>query len=84
MSKITGDEPAFPNALYAGPDDHAYVDGMTLRQYYTGLAMQGLVSQQAPVDRIINEANQFLTKQIADASVIIADALINSLNKSEK
>lgn len=40
---ITGNEPAFPNSMYLGPDSFPYrTDGMTLRQYYAGLAMQGL------------------------------------------
>ena len=77
MEKITGNEPAFPFEVHEGVLN---CTGLTIRQYYAGLAMQGLVSQQAPVDRILNEGNQSLTKQIAAASLVLADALIAEFN----
>lgn len=59
-----------------------YKPGLTIRQHFAAMAMHGLVTQQAPVDRIINESNNHLLHQLSKASIIIADALIAELNKT--
>lgn len=87
---ITGNElvtPAVkPGHTYKdGSYEQPYiVGGLTIRQHFAAMALQGLVTQQAPVDRIISESNNHLLHQLSKASVIIADALIAELNKTEK
>lgn len=83
MNKITGNEPAYPKSAFYHPDGGLDQpnDGMSLRQHFAGLAMQGLVMQQLPVDRALNEANSTLVNSIAAASVKMAGALISALNQ---
>ena len=50
-----------------------YESGITIRQYYAGLAMQGIL-----------EAGSFMNEQVAKLAVQQADNLIEELNKSEK
>jgi len=49
--------------------------GLTIRQYYAGLAMQGLLAAHP-------EENAFNYEQTAISSVDFADALIAALNKT--
>lgn len=62
------DKPAFP-CPKKDSDDYNY--GMTLREYYAGLAMQALIAFYASKDQ--NE------DVIADLACIQADALIKKL-----
>lgn len=55
-----------------------------LRTHFSGLAMQGLLSHEGWTERMANEANSTFVKQVAQASVIAADALIEALNKPEQ
>lgn len=71
---LTGNEPAYPNALYVDKDDHAYVDGMTIRQHFAAMAMQGMLSACRGYD---NTGLENLAKCAAQQ----ADALIAELNK---
>ena len=48
--------------------------GLTKREYYAGLAMQGLLS---------NDGRGFTPNNLAGRSVKMADALIVALNKKE-
>lgn len=74
MSKITGNEPINPtiwddrNVPYFLRDH----DGLTVRQYYAGLAMQGLLAMG------FTEGDEVI---IAKVSVSLSDALITELNK---
>lgn len=47
-------------------------EGLTKREYFAGLAMQGILSKQ--------EFNFSLSSTLADISVEIADALLERLN----
>lgn len=79
MSKkiITGEEPI--HAVMHADGTHK---GITLKQHIAIEAMNGLLMQQAPVDRILNEAgNNKLISQIAKAAVMFADELIQEFNK---
>jgi len=69
--KITGNEPinGTKNALVCNS-----FAGLTIRQYYAGLAMQGLL--------INPETNGKLFFEIANNAIKCADALIEELNKS--
>lgn len=76
MSK--GNEPAYPNEL-AAPTNDGYLStaGLTKREYFAGLAMQGILScRPDPVsDASWNEA-------VAAWSVIAADSLLAELEKT--
>ena len=80
-NNITGNEPAFPGKMWGQQE----VTGMTLRQYYAGLAMNGLLYQNLAVDRALNEkGDNALIKHLAAASVKVADELISELNKPQQ
>lgn len=54
--------------------------GLTKREYFSGLAMQGLLAKEGWSDRIVSEKSNALITGIAEASIIAADALIEALN----
>lgn len=93
MSKITGNEPAFPaDAQNQTTGDIFYYSGITLRQYYAGLinvsdndyttnqALKLMAVENSPDDPI--EALKFWNSVEAKIKVMKADALINELNKT--
>jgi hypothetical protein len=70
------------------PEDASYPTsmqqfGLTKREYFAAMAMQGILSKEAWAERIVSEQESpdALRVQLADASVAMADALITSLNK---
>ncbi len=67
MSEL-GNQPAFPRSGQHGEN----IDGMTLRQYYAGLAMQGLLACGG---------NGYADEHGAQLAVKSADALIAELEK---
>ncbi len=69
MSKLA-DQPAFPVPF---TDDHDHIPGMTLRQHYVGLAMQGICADKG--------GEHIDVTNIAHWSVVIADALIAELER---
>lgn len=81
-TKSNGDLPAFP-----GPTDYTQeglpvwgwqnLGGLTKREHYAGLAMQGILSNHN-VDPL-----KFGDKLISELSVFFADALIAALEKKE-
>jgi len=81
---ITGNEPASPIFLQHGLSNDCHTDpGLTIRQYYAGLAMQGMLIQNLAVDRALNEVNNSQVNALVQASVKCADALIAELNKNK-
>lgn len=66
-SKWTGTESAFPSEM------EMYEDGLSKREYFAGLAMQGIVS--------VKDAHQQPIKDLAKFSVQFADALLEALEK---
>lgn len=70
--KITGNEPI--NPIMDNKVLRKYI-GLTIRQYYAGLAMQGNAAR-----RVWN-GNE---RSLAEYSVRCADLLIEELNKTEK
>ncbi len=76
MSMITGNEPAMPR-------DHRYQghNGLTIRQQFAAMAMQGLVSstkwEHSPMGNIYLSST-------AKHAVELADALIAELNKESE
>lgn len=72
--EITGNEPAFAKAAFYHPDGgvDSPQSGMTLRQYYAGLAMQVYIAVG------VNDIPE--PEKIAEYSIKTADALIKILN----
>lgn len=67
------DQAAFPLFAYVDKDDHSFAEGLTKREYFAAMAMQGFCAAQArPLDR---------PQDLAELCVKHADALINELNK---
>jgi methyl coenzyme M reductase beta subunit len=52
--------------------------GLTKREYFAAMAMQGLLANNFMIDVINEHSNEW----IAQSSVSIADALIQELNKT--
>jgi hypothetical protein len=78
MSKITNPSQYQPYNRYGDKEGIPYqFKGITLRQYYAGLAMQGICSNSS------TEVKPY-AKEIAFISVELADALINELNKPQQ
>ena len=78
---IKGSDPAFPYAFQHEPDGGRFESagvslGMSLRQHYAGLALQGIV---AGFPRSANEPDR-----CAAFAVQLADHLIAALNATEK
>lgn len=80
---ITGNEPVMPMVMKVGdgtgPISQIVKHGITIRQYFAAMAMQGLISNQrldAEKAVSIGTANT-----IAWDAVKCADALINELSK---
>lgn len=77
---ITGNEPAMPATssefdVFVG-DHSVYHTGLTIRQKFAAMAMQGILSSCDP------DNNPFISPvDCAVQSVKCADALINELNK---
>ena len=69
--------PAFPVKLRDGEkyDGHSNIDGLTKREYFAGLAMQGMMAHNGPYGITNGPGN------IAERSVEIADALLVELDK---
>lgn len=85
MKKITGNESINPTTkmAYTEMGDqtnpyniHGVFGGLTIRQYYAGMALQGII-QNYPSSRPFN------VETIAAVALKQSDALIAELNKSE-
>lgn len=74
--RIKGSESAYPFRL--DPQDSVYEEnyGLTKREYFAAMALQGLMANRTPdID---------LCTSVADFAVYHADALIEALNKKEE
>jgi len=77
MDKINGDEPMMPTEQYFSDGEIGNLKGgLTIRQYYAGLAMQGII--RFGFD---NTMGKGMFEAIANDSVTAADKLIEALNK---
>lgn len=56
--------------------------GLTKREYFAAMAMQSFLGPNLPVDRCMNESNDVLLRNVSEASVKAADALISALNNN--
>lgn len=76
-NKINGDETISPQLTASEITGHPYsVGGLTIRQHFAAMAMQGIISNSYKE----SEASNWLDIAV-EHSVKIADALINELNK---
>lgn len=77
---ITGDEMVYPDPLrgaeqsFTNQAPETQQTGITLRQYYAGLAMQGIISMMEKVPSGVY-------KRTAENALLFSDALIEELNK---
>lgn len=68
--KTIGKESAFPDANHANPQFNYPTYGLTKREYFAAMAMQGMLA---------NTTTQYLT--LPSYAVQMADALIEQLNQ---
>ena len=76
MDSLDGHQPAFPGKLIKRPHEHdedCFFPGMTMREYFAGIAMQGLMSN--PQVGIADFDG------VAKAAVKVADALVAELHR---
>ena len=88
MKTITGNEPAMPlNLLEYEGEIHSNEDisyeckGLSIRQQFAAMAMQGFCANDGWAKTCSNDEFDEYAQRLSEASVIIADALINELNK---
>jgi len=76
----TGDQPAFPVIV---PEGDQKKDGLTKREYFAGLAMQGVLAGNNFSTRngIFIDDGCIKTVDIAKTATYLADAIIAELNK---
>jgi len=81
--KITGNEPI--NPIMDNKVLRKYI-GLTIRQYYAGLAMRGLMPDYFDAIRHTGygKTDTQTIRYMAEWAVSSADALIEELNKTEK
>lgn len=70
----TSNEMAYP-AFDDRGECNSDATGLTKREYFAAMAMQGICSAEA------DNEEPMIFKNVAAASVAVADALINELNK---
>ncbi len=74
------DEAAFPVPHVAMPEGehiHQGVPGLTKREYFAAMAMQGIIAGNQPVCFVAD-----CEKKFAKAALMIADAILTALNAS--
>lgn len=76
MSKDTSG-PAFPMMRDQSHEERFIIEpGMTLRQWYAGLAMQGLIARGALTCTLDGFSRPFNEKEVTDQAFAMADAMI--------
>lgn len=80
--------PAFPSLHYKAVEfgeegrDYAAFEGMTLRDYFSAKAMQGiLASEGRPFPRELKKDQDTLASWLADQSYFMADAMLKERSK---
>jgi hypothetical protein len=58
-----------------------FADGLTKREHFAGLAMQGILSNSVMGDSALHEKHEDWVKDISDSSLQFADALLAALDK---
>jgi hypothetical protein len=77
-------EPAFPgeNAMRFGQTNDCN-PGMTLREHFAGLAMQGFAANSELSAKLARQQPETVAQVYAVAAVLAADALIAELEKAK-
>ena len=68
---------------FACASDGAHQAGLTKREYFAVLAMQGLLTRVPKRDNDKVDLGILESKRIAEESVLMADELLNALSKSK-
>ena len=75
------DEPAFPSGTEEnGISLHAKHEGLTKREYFVAMAMQGFCANSFYVDNVQGHHKK-MAVHIAEDAIMCADALIKELEK---
>jgi hypothetical protein len=85
MKKTIAESPAFSKSAFYHPDGglDKPEDGMTKREYFAAVAMQGLLTRVPKRHDGETDLGIMESKRISEESVIMADLLIKALNESE-
>ena len=78
------DDPAFPYYMQVAPGIHRRGPvGLTKREYFAGLAMQGLIGNETALDFIFKKTDDIHSQMelTAKMAVVTADALLEELGK---
>lgn len=91
MEKITGNESAMPAVTTEVIDMRVieqevkrYHPGLTIRQHFAAMAMQGLLSNSEITEKTYYNDETDFYNSYAGSAVGMADALIVELNKDKK
>jgi hypothetical protein len=80
MAKITGSEPAMPNLKDGWGHGDESRPGLSIRQHFASLAMQGLMAHNYNGGHTETILSTTAMEKIAYQSVVMADLLIEKLN----
>jgi hypothetical protein len=73
---------------YAAGTSYADIPGITLREYYAGIAMQGILSNSEELKRLRDYASNHkrfsIDQLVAESGVYYADALLEELSKKNR
>lgn len=72
------DDSAFPHDVGQGTGERIISEGITIREYFAGLAMQGMLAACEGFD-----GTPSFQKHLTESAVKQADALIEALNKTK-
>lgn len=76
-----GNQSAFPKVV---PDGDQQINGLSKREYFTGLAAQGILASIEQDDQLYKVNGGYLHyESVAQDSVRIADALLAELSKPQ-
>ena len=75
------DEPAFPLVSTEYSDEHGFWSGLTKRELFAAMAMQGLCTRVVPVTGVTSDKEYSVLR--ARAAVKHADALMAELEKDD-
>lgn len=84
MGKIKGDEPAMPESCSAGGYRANVYSGLTIRQHFAAVAMQGMLANSIDKQQGAEPFWHMSQENLAMVAVGYADALIAELNKESE
>lgn len=73
---MKGDEPAFPTVHYSASGAHSTVEGLTIRQWYAGMALQGLQNNPPLINGKKLPSEERSEALLAQCAYAVADAMI--------